>query len=165
MRDVNNSLGCSIYSHPGLIEVTAHEKGENASTLSSEKKNAYMKIGKDRMMAMHFLMGADKIKYDDIITSYKNMYLMNKRKNYPETLHDAFVLMKGWATTVNQSYHKVGVAFNTMGVVSIVSHGDEFNPNLMRGLVDGGLSLGQMHRVELLGNFLFFSSDTYFYMM
>ena len=26
MRDVNNSLGCSIYSHPGLIEVIACEK-------------------------------------------------------------------------------------------------------------------------------------------
>ena len=35
MRDVNNSLGCSIYSHPGLIEVIAREKGENASTLST----------------------------------------------------------------------------------------------------------------------------------
>ena len=47
MRDVNNSLGCSIYSHPGLNEVIAREKGENASALSSAKKNAYMKIGKD----------------------------------------------------------------------------------------------------------------------
>ena len=43
------------------------------------------------------------------------MYLMNKRNNYPETLHDAFVLMKGWTTTVNQSHHKVGVTFNTIG--------------------------------------------------
>ena len=33
MRDVKNSLGCSIYSHPGLIEVTAREKEENASTI------------------------------------------------------------------------------------------------------------------------------------
>ena len=102
MRDVNNSLGCSIYSHPGLIEVIACEKGDNASTLSTEKKNTYMKIGKDRMMAMHFLMVADKIKYDDTITSYKNIYLMNKRNNYPATLHNAFVRMKGWKTTVNQ---------------------------------------------------------------
>ena len=61
-----------------------------------------MKIGKDRMMAMYFLMGADKIKYDDTITSYKNIYLMNKRNNYPATLHNALVLMKGWKTTVNQ---------------------------------------------------------------
>ena len=78
MRDVKNSLGCSIYSHPELIEVIAREKGENASTLSSAKKNTYMNIGKDHMMAMYFLMSADKIKYDDTITSYKNMYLMIK---------------------------------------------------------------------------------------
>ena len=43
------------------------------------------------------------------------MYLMNKGNNYPATLHDAFVLMKLWTTTVNQSHHNVGVAFNTMG--------------------------------------------------
>ena len=30
MRDVNNSLGCSIYIHLGLIEVIASKKGENA---------------------------------------------------------------------------------------------------------------------------------------
>ena len=44
MRDVNKSLGCSIYSHLGLIEVIAREKGDNASTLSTAKKNTYMKI-------------------------------------------------------------------------------------------------------------------------
>ena len=33
MRDVNNSLVCSIYNHPGLIDVIAREKGENASTI------------------------------------------------------------------------------------------------------------------------------------
>ena len=124
MRDVNNSLGCSIYSHPGLIKVIAREKGENASALSSAKKNTYMKIGKDRMMAIHFLMGADKIKYDDTITSYKNIYLMNKRNNYPATLHNVFILMKGWTTTVNQSHHKVGVTFNTMGHDGNNTHGE-----------------------------------------
>ena len=70
MRDVNKSLVCSIYSHPGLIEVIARERGDNASTLSFWKKNTYMKTGKDRMMAVHFLMGADNIRYDDTITSY-----------------------------------------------------------------------------------------------
>ena len=124
IRDVNNSLGCIIYSHPGLVEVIAREKGENASTISTAKKNTYMKTVKDRMMAMHFLMGADKIIYDDTITSYKNMYLMNKRNNYPATLHNAFVLMKGWTTTVNQSHHKVGVAFNTMGHDGENTHGE-----------------------------------------
>ena len=71
MRDVKNSLGCSIYNHLGLIDVIAREKGENASTISTAKNNKYMNTGKDRMMAMHFLMGADKIRYDDTITSYK----------------------------------------------------------------------------------------------
>ena len=76
------------------------------------------------MMAMHFLMGANKFKYDDTITSYKNMYLMNKRNNYPATLHDALVLIKGWTTTINQSTHKVGVAFNTMGNDGNNTHGE-----------------------------------------
>ena len=71
MRDVNNSLVCSIYNHPGLIEVIAREKGENASTISTATKNTYMNTGQDRMMAIHFLMGADKIRYDDTIKSYK----------------------------------------------------------------------------------------------
>ena len=124
MRDVNNSLGCSIYSHPGLIKVIARERGENASTLSSAKKNAYMKIGKDRMMEMNFLMGADKIKYGDTITSYKNRYMMNKRNNYLATLHDALVLMKVWTTTVNHSPHRVGVAFNSMGHDGNNTHGE-----------------------------------------
>ena len=124
MRDVNNSLGCSIYSHLGLIEVIVCKKGENASTLSTAKKNTYMKIGKYRMMAIHFLMGANKINYDDTNTSYKNIYLMNKINNYLATLHDAFVLMKGWTTTVNQSPHKVGVAFNIMGHDGNNTHGE-----------------------------------------
>ena len=83
-----------------------------------------MKIGKDRMMAMHFLMVADKIKYDDTIASYKNMYLMKKRNNYPETLHDSFVIMKVWTTTVNQSPHKFGFEFNTMGHDGNNTHGE-----------------------------------------
>ena len=83
-----------------------------------------MNIGKDRMMAIHFLMGADKIRYDDTIMSYKNMYLMNKRNNYPATLHDAIVLMKVWTTTVNQSHHKVGVALKTMGHYGNNTHGE-----------------------------------------
>ena len=86
MRDVNNSLGCSIYNHPGLIDVIARKKGENASTISTATNITYMNIGKYCMMAMHFLMGADKIRYDDTIMSFKNMYLMNKRNNYPATL-------------------------------------------------------------------------------
>ena len=51
---------------------------------------------------------------------------MNKINNYPATLHNAFVLMKGWTTTVNHSPHKVGVAFNTMGHDGNNTHG-EFN--------------------------------------
>ena len=66
MRDVKNSLGCSIYNHPGLIDVIAREKGENASTISTAAKITYMNIGKYRMMAMNFLMGADKIRYGDV---------------------------------------------------------------------------------------------------
>ena len=124
MRDVKNSLGCSIYNHPGLIEVIVREKGENASKISTATKNTYKNTGKDRMMAMDFLMGAEKIRYDDTITSYKNMYLMNKRNNYPATLHDAFILMKGWMTTVNQSHNKVGVEFNTMGQNGNKNHGE-----------------------------------------
>ena len=48
---------------------------------------------------------------------------MNKRNNYPATLHNAFVIMKGWTTTVNQSHHKVWVAFNTMGHDRNNTHG------------------------------------------
>ena len=81
-----------------------------------------MKYNMDHHSA-HFLIGVDKIKYDDTITSYKNMYLMNKRKNYTATLHDAFVLMKGWTTTVNHYHHKVRAAFNTMGHDGNNTHG------------------------------------------
>ena len=49
---------------------------------------------------------------------------MNKRNNYPATLHDAFVLMKGWTTTVNQYPHKFEVAFNTMGHDGNNTHGE-----------------------------------------
>ena len=49
---------------------------------------------------------------------------MNKRNNYPATLHDAFVLMKVCTTTVNQPHHKVGVVFNTMGHDGNNTHGE-----------------------------------------
>ena len=39
-------------------------------------------------------------------------------------VHDAFVLMKGWTTTVNQPHHKVGAAFNTTGNDGNNTHGE-----------------------------------------
>ena len=52
------------------------------------------------------------------------MYMMNKRNNYPATLHYALVLMKGWTTKVNQSPHRFGVSFNTMGHDGNNTHGE-----------------------------------------
>ena len=134
MRDVKNSLGCSIYSHLGLTKVIAREKGENASTISTAKKNTYMKIGKDHMMAMHFLMGADKIKYDDTITSYKNMYLMNKRNNYPATLHYAFVLMKGWTTTSTNHIIRLGLHSTPWDMMVTTPMGRSASPRVRDGI-------------------------------
>ena len=60
LKEVNESLGNSILQDPGILEIVAKEHGQNTSNLSGNQKEAFIKEGQERMLAMKMLMGADQ---------------------------------------------------------------------------------------------------------
>ena len=75
-----------------------------------------MNAGRERMMAMHFLMGSDGDGYGTAIDDVKHVYLRDKKNSYPMTLHNAYTLLKGWTKGGKKAQtNHVGISFNTMG--------------------------------------------------
>ena len=95
LKEVNESIDNSIHQDPGILEMVAKEHGQNSSNLSGDEKEAFIKEGQKRMLAMQMLMGADQKQFGSAIEDLKNLYLMNKCNNYPKTTHACFTLLKG----------------------------------------------------------------------
>ena len=117
MRDVNETLGNNIHDDLGFVEVIAKKNGEDPSTLADNKKTEYIEQGRERMMAIHMLMGADRDRFGSAIEDFEHAYLMDNRNRYPKTLHDCFTLLKSWkkAGLRQNNPLRVGVSFNTVG--------------------------------------------------
>ena len=117
MRDVNETLGNNIHDDLGFADVIARERGENPSTLTDDQKTTYMEEGRERMLAMHMLMGADPDRFGSSVEDFAHAYLMDRKNRYPKNLQECYTLLKGWKRS--QSKHnnpmKVGVSFNTLG--------------------------------------------------
>jgi hypothetical protein len=73
------------------------------------------KQGRDRMRAMHFIQGADRDLYGNLIDDLHHQYLKNKWNEYPKNLQDTYVLLKGWNKKKTQHKQPVGVAFTNLG--------------------------------------------------
>ena len=117
LKEVTETLNVNIYDDPGLIKVIVRAKGKELNGLNDDQKLKYAKIGCGRMMGMHLLMGADHDRFKSAIKEFEHAYLMDKRNNYPKTLHDCYTLLKGWKKGNNhqQNPNRVGVSFNTIG--------------------------------------------------
>jgi len=87
LKEVNESLKNSIHDNLGLIEIILKENRKTVSSLSDAKEKEYMKQEQKCMMAMQFLIEADKHEFGDAIKDLKNMYLIDLNNQYPQTLH------------------------------------------------------------------------------
>ena len=52
LKEVNEFLKNSIHEDPSLLKIIAKEHGRNLTTLSGAKREAYVKEGQERMLAM-----------------------------------------------------------------------------------------------------------------
>ena len=77
LKEVIETLNVNIYDDPGLIEVIARAKGKELNSLNDDQKLKYGKIGRERMMGMHLLMGADRDRFKSAIEEFEHAYLMD----------------------------------------------------------------------------------------
>ena len=121
---VEEMAGDSMHSHLGLIDIICREEDVKRATIDTTKQAEYLKIGKERMLAMHFMLNSDQERYGSLIEDYDNDYLGGKNK-YPTTLVGAYTLLKNWKipgkkkTNPNNYDHinrrGLGLSFNTNG--------------------------------------------------
>ena len=125
LKDVNETLNTLIHEDPGYVDIIATEKGVKVANLSDSGQASFtskaMSIGRERMLAIHFLHGADQEIYSGLLKTLRHNYLMNKKNDYPTTLQAAYVLLKGWnkgkvsPNKTNSNRTTTGVAFNVNG--------------------------------------------------
>ena len=96
LKEVNETLNTNIHDDLGFIEAIAREKGEDLALLTEADKTEYMEQGRERMLAIHMLMGADRDRFGSAIEDFECAYLMDRKNRYPKTLHDCYTLLKGW---------------------------------------------------------------------
>lgn len=94
MREmVGNKHGC--YNSNGLVDIICREKQEIAANPTREETKEYLEAAQKRMIAMHFIMNSDMKRNCDLVDDYGREYLSGNNK-YPDTLHDAYLLLKNW---------------------------------------------------------------------
>lgn len=119
MRDVNETLGNNIHDDLGFVEMIARENGEDPTGLTENQQTDYKEQGRDRMMAIHMLMGADRMRFLSTIKDFEHAYFMDRKNRYPKSIHECYTLLKGWRKSINKQHPlRDGVQFNT------VSNGD-----------------------------------------
>jgi len=95
MMETIELLNLSIHKDEGILEMIAKEHGEDPASLTLQQIVDFMGEGKERMLAMQFLLGADE-RYADVLEKARLDYLTNKTNSFPKTVQDCFVLLKGF---------------------------------------------------------------------
>jgi hypothetical protein len=115
LKEVNDTLGTNVHACTRLIDALARKKGQDPVQLSDNERADLISQGSERMMAIHFLLGADRERFGSAIQDFEHSYLMDHKNRYPKSLHDAYNLLKGWKKGQMSQVNKVGVSFNTNG--------------------------------------------------
>ena len=111
LKEVTETLNVNIYDDPGLIEVITRAKGKELNSLNDNQKLKYAKIGRARMIGMQLLMGVDRDRFKSAIEEFEHAYPMDKRNNYPKTLHDCYTLLKGWKKGITTNKTQTGSVY------------------------------------------------------
>jgi hypothetical protein len=116
LLDVNKTLNTNIHDDLGFIDAITRENGEDPDALTENEKTNYTEQGRERMMAMHMLMGDDRDRFGRAIEDFECSYLMDHRNSCHKTLHDCYTLLKGWRMSVGLKQHpmKLGVLFKSV---------------------------------------------------
>ena len=119
LKDINETLNTNIHDDLGVINIIVREEGLDMSAMNEDEKKAFTddaySRGCDRIMAIHFLCGADRERYGGLLKDLHHNYLMNKKNEYPKNLQAAYVLLKGWNKGKTQVKQPVGIAFANVG--------------------------------------------------
>ena len=102
LKTVKEICGCEddgvphVFMYVSLLDLYSKEHNLPSWKQAGWDVNTkHLKIQAAKMEAMHFLLGADKARYGDIITEFDRAYLSGQDK-YPTDLQKAFVLLRHW---------------------------------------------------------------------
>ena len=98
------------------VDIICREEEKVEANLSTTERAKMVEDGRERMMAMQFIMNSDQDLYGSLIKGFDRDYL-SKINKYPKTVHDAHNLLKGWHEKVTRQKNggRLGLSFNTMG--------------------------------------------------
>jgi hypothetical protein len=84
------NCGC-IIGDPAMLQKMAHEKqGVDSSDRTGDPDT---KVAQDQYLAMAFLLGANRARYESILIQLHNSYLLGRRNVYPQTVSVAFCML------------------------------------------------------------------------
>ena len=106
--------GGNFAVHPNLIDYVLKNKGVTLPGDATERKNAEEE-SKEAYLAMAFLNGLNKYKYQDLMDELSNAYLTG-RDEYSKNIVDTYNLVTNWKNKKNMNRIKYndGVNFNTI---------------------------------------------------
>ena len=98
------------------VDIICREEVKVEANLNPAERAKMVEDGRERMMAMQFIMNSDQELYGSLIKDFDRDYL-SKINKYPKTVHDAHNLLKGWHEKVTRQKNggRLGLSFNTMG--------------------------------------------------
>ena len=95
LKEVNETLNTNVHDDLGFIDAIARENGEDPSSLTETQKTDYMEQGRERMLDIHMLMGADKARFESAWVDLERANLMDQKNRYPKNIHECYTLLKG----------------------------------------------------------------------
>ncbi len=93
--DVIEHSGGLLGFEPGVVRDIATEKGYDEDNLTEAQKDEVRIEGKNRYLAVAFILGSDRSRYGRLIEELENSYLMGEN-NYPVTVTGAYGLLTNW---------------------------------------------------------------------
>jgi hypothetical protein len=96
-----NDCGTMIAQHPTIYQEILGEAAVDALNPTAAEKAKAKKIGKERYLAVSFLLGADRIRYGMMIEEIENEYLRNRDESskvgsYPLTIANAYEYLENY---------------------------------------------------------------------
>lgn len=110
-------LGKALVTISNNVLKSDHKKEKRDDATSEEVKNAEA-TALDKLLAVAFLLGADKARFQEVITDLENQYLKGKDE-YPKDVTSAYTRLLGWNKNVskNETPFNDGLSFAQAAVV------------------------------------------------
>ena len=96
-----DDCGAMIAMHPTIYQEILNETVADASNPTPDKQTTAGKIGRERYLAVAFLLGADRVRYGMMIEEIENEYLRNRDESskvgsYPLTIANPYEYLENY---------------------------------------------------------------------